>query len=492
MKKIYLLLISVLSFLSVGAQGKYDAMTLEKAIRIAHERSPQMQMAQLSYMSQYWSYRSYKAELLPSLNMSTSLGQYNRSLVEVRDPVSGEISYVANNTLSNDLSLSIDQNIALTGGKVSVNTSLARLDQFDYGNKTYNTNPMTLNYTQPLRAFNTLKWQRRTAPLEYENSKRRYLETVENITIQTTSYFFSVLSAQDAYNKAVANYNDNKKLYEIAKKRFELGTITKSELMQLELAMLNYDLSINNSKVSMDMSIFAFTSYLGIAENFTIELLPPSVAPEVSLDYDMVLDRAYQNSTHKISQELKQVNAMKSVAQARANRGLQADFRANLGFSQSADKFKGAYTSLKDREVVGVTLRMPIYDWGMSRGRVKMAQAEERLAMTEIEQEEIKFVQDIKIKVIKFNNQAKQCEISMKAREIADERYEITKKRFQNGSVTVTDLNTAQKEKDDAQMQYITQISTFWNAYFEIQKLSLYDYINKKDISTEFDKLIEQ
>lgn len=492
MKKIYLLLISVLSFMSVGAQGKFNAMTLDKAIEIAHQRSPQMQMAQLSFMSQYWSFRSYKAELLPSLNMNAGLGQYNRSLVEVRDPVSGEISYVANNTLSNDLSFSIDQNIALTGGKVSVNTSLARLDQFDYGNKIYNTNPMTLNYTQPIRAFNTLKWQRRTAPLQYENSKRRYLETVQNITIQTTSYFFSVLSAQDTYNKAVANYNDNKKLYEIAKKRFELGTITKSELMQLELAMLNYDLSINNSKVSMDMSIFAFTSYLGIAENFTIELLPPSVAPEVSLNYDIVLNRAYQNSTHNLDQELKKINAMKAVAQARANRGLQADFRANLGFSQSSDGLKGAYTALKDREVVGVTLRMPIYDWGMSRGRVKMAQAEERLAMTEIEQEEIKFVQDIKIKVIKFNNQAKQCEISMKAREIADERYEITKKRFQNGSVTVTDLNTAQKEKDDAQMQYINQISTFWSAYFEIQKLSLYDYINKKDISTEFDKLIEQ
>lgn len=474
------------------AQARLGSLTLSEAIKIAHAKSPQSQMAQLSYMAQYWNYRSYKAQLLPSLNASAGLGQYNRSLVEVRDPDTGEISYVANNTLSNDLSLSIDQNIALTGGTVSLNTNLARLDQFTYNNKIYNSNPLTINYTQPIRAFNTLKWEKKTRPLQYENSKRSYLETMENITIQTTQLFFSVLSAQNEYDKTIANYNDTKLLYEIAKKRFDVGTTTKSELLQLELSLLNSDLAINNSKVSLDMSMFSLTSYLGIAENFTMELMPPSIAPDVELNYDKVLERAYHNSTHKLDMELKKVNAMKGVAQAKANKGLQADFRANLGFSQSDNSVRGAYSSLKDREVVGITLRMPIYDWGMSRGRVKMAQAEERLAITEVEQEEIKFVQDIRIKVIKFNNQAKQCSISQKAREIADERYEITKKRFQNGSITVTDLNTAQKEKDDAIQQYINQLNIFWSAYYEIQKLSLYDYINKKDISAEFDKLIEK
>lgn len=56
----------------------------------------------------------------------------------------------------------------------------------------------------------------------------------------------------------------------------------------------------------------------------------------------------------------------------------------------------------------------------------------------------------------------------------------------------MTDLNTAQKELDDASEQYISQLSTFWSAYFELRKLSLYDFIYKKDISVEFDKIIEK
>ena len=68
---------------------------------------------------------------------------------------------------------------------------------------------------------------------------------------------------------------------------------------------------------------------------------------------------------------------------------------------------------------------------------------------------------------------------------VAQQRYDITKDRFLNGGITVTDLNTAQKELDDASGQYISQLSTFWGAYFELRKLSLYDFIHKKDIKEQ-------
>ena len=56
----------------------------------------------------------------------------------------------------------------------------------------------------------------------------------------------------------------------------------------------------------------------------------------------------------------------------------------------------------------------------------------------------------------------------------------------------MTDLNTAQRELDDANNQYIAQLQTFWLAYFELRKLSLYDFISGKDIRVEFDKIVEK
>ena len=126
---------------------------------------------------------------------------FDRSIVEARDPDTGRISYVDNNSLSNDLTLSVDQNIPFLGGTLSLQSSLSRLDQFNYDLQTYNTVPLILNYTQPIRAYNALKWRKKTAPLQYENAQRAYLETMQDITINVTNLFYTVLSAQENYRR---------------------------------------------------------------------------------------------------------------------------------------------------------------------------------------------------------------------------------------------------------------------------------------------------
>ncbi len=497
MKRVRVIVTLLLASLAMAAKAQSlpkevgQRLSLEQAIEIAHSSSPQAQMAELSFMSDYWSYRTYKAELLPSINLNGGLGNYNHSIVEVRDSETGEINYVANNTLTNNLSLSIDQSIALTGGTISVESSLNRLDQFTYDYTTYNSEPLSICYTQPLRAFNSLKWQKKTAPLEYESAKRTYLETMEAITIQTTYYFFAVLSAQTALENAQKSYKDTKRMYDIAKKRFDIATITKSELLQLELSMLNSEMTISDSEVAVDVAKFYLRFYIGIANSDRLELTAPSYIPPIALDYDFVLARAKENSSYEISQQLKDISAEQSVAQAKAARGIQLQLSANLGLSQTADEMPAAYQNLRDREIVGLSLSMPIFDWGMSRGKLKMAKAERDLVQTEIEQEEIEFRQDILIKIIEFNNQARQCEVSRKAMEIAAERYDIMVERFQNGGVAVTDINTAQQEMDAANNRYISELSAFWSAYYDIQKLSLYDYILNRDINAEFDNIIE-
>lgn len=492
-KKLFLLFLGWLVGEGImGQEVHVGKMTLEEAIQIAYTRSPQAQMVQLTFMSRYWSFRSYKAQFLPSLNLSGDIGNYNRSLVEARDPETGRINYVANNTLNNSLSLHINQNIALTGGSVSLYTSLDRLDQFSYDMKTYNSIPLSISYTQPLRSFNSLKWQKKTEPLQYEKAKKQYLESMENIVVQTSAYFFSVLAAQTNYQKSIDNLEDTRSMYEIAQKRHEIGTLSKSELLQLELALMNAELAVSDSKVGLEVAFFNFKAYLGISERAFFELQPPMVVPEVEMEYDFVLDKALQNSSHLLELTIDKLNALKNVEQAKSERGIQVELKANLGLSKTGDAIANVYRNLQDREVVGLSVTMPIYDWGMSRGRVRMAEAEARLVQTEQEQEKIKFQQDIRIKVVQFNNQAQQCRISKKALEIAELRYDITKKRFQNGGITVTDLNTAQKEYDSASEQYINQLNTFWSAYFELRKLALYDFISQKDISAEFDKIVER
>lgn len=490
-RAISLYLVLSLFFMESTSAVRID-MSLSDVIIFAHQQSYEAMVARLSFMSQYWSYRSFRAELLPAVNMSGGLLQYNRSMVEARNFDDGRISYVENNSMSNNLALSIDQNIVPLGGKLSLQSYLYRLDQFSYDTRIYNSQPLRLTYTQPLRAYNSLKWQKKTEPLKYERAKRAYLEAIEGVTITVVQLFFNVLSAQSTYQQSVSNLNDRQYLFDIAKKRFELGTVTKSEILQLELSLLNAQVEVSNNLLALNNQRFKLFSYLRIPDYEDVELLPPYAIPDMTINTDDVLSKALANSTHSLSQQVTLLEAQKVVAQAKANRGIQVQLNGEVALNRTADTFGEAYKGLRDNEIVGLTLSLPIFDWGVSKGRVRMAQADLEVTKTQLEQAHEAYLQDLRMNVMQFNTQAGQCRNALRAQDIADERYDITKRRFEAGSVTVTDLNTAQMESESARAQYIRLLQSYWTDYYTLRKATLYDWIHGHDLDVDFDELINR
>lgn len=467
-------------------------LPLIDAIHIAQQQSYEAMVSRLSFMSQYWSYRLFRAELLPAVNLTGGLLQYNRSMVEARNFDDGRISYVENNSMSNSLALSIDQNIVPLGGKLSLQSYLYRLDQFSYDTRTYNSQPLRLTYTQPLRAYNSLKWQKKTEPLKYERAKRAYLEAMEGVAITVVQLFFNVLSTQSTYHQSVSNLNDRKYLFDIAKKRFDLGTVTKSEILQLELSLLNAQVEVSNNLLALNNQRFKLFSYLRIPDYEDVELLPPYAIPDITINTDEVLRKALANSTHSLSQQVTLLESQKVVAQAKANRGIQVQLNGEVALNRTADTFRDAYKGLRDNEIVGLTLSLPIFDWGVNKGRVRMAQADLEVTKTQLEQTNEAYLQDLRMNVMQFNTQAGQCKNALRAQDIADERYDITKRRFEAGSVTVTDLNTAQMESESARAQYIRLLQTYWTDYYTLRKATLYDWIHGHNLDVDFDELINK
>lgn len=466
-------------------------MTLNDAIALARQQSYDAMVAKLNFMSHYWSYRSFKAELKPAVNLSGRLLQYNHSEVETRNFTDGRISMVNNNSMTNSMSLSIDQNIVALGGTLSVQSYLYRLDQFNYDSKIYNSQPLRLNYTQPLRAFNSLKWRKRSEPMKYEQAKRTYLESMEEVTINVVDLFFNVLAAQSTYQQSVANLSDRRHLFEICKKRLALGTTTKADLLQLELSLLNAEVDVKEKELALKTQKFSLYSYLHIFAYDGIELTAPFAIPSLAINADDVTAKALANSTHSLEQRLSVMEAEKQVAQAKANKGLQVQLSGEVGFSRTANHFSDAYRHMDNNQIVGLTVSLPIFDWGVSKGRVRMAQADLEVTKTQMEQAHERYLQDLQTNVLRFNIQGTQCKNTLRAQEIANERYAITKRQFEAGSVSVTDLNTAQQESENARAQYIAQLQTFWHNYYTLRKATLYDWIGGSDIVTDFDEIIE-
>ena len=120
-----------------------------------------------------------------------------------------------------------------------------------------------------------------------------------------------------------------------------------------------------------------------------------------------------------------------------------------------------------------------------------MAQAQLDVVKTQLEQNHLDYMQNLRKKVMQFNVQPTQCRDAYRAQEIAVEWYEITRKRYETGAISVTELNTAQQEMESAKAQYIAQLSSFWNDYYALQQATLYDWQNKSDLTVDLESLIK-
>jgi len=486
-KQIITIMFASVSLCSVGQQ-----LSLDRAIRIAQENSYDGQAAQFSFIASYWTYRSFRADMLPAVNLHGTIMNFNHSLVDTRNYEDGKVQYVDNNTLTNSFTLSLDQKIASTGGTVSLQSYLYRLDQFSYNETIYNSQPLRVSYTQPIMAYNSLKWEKKTAPLEYQKAQRDYITSMENITLRVTDLFFSVVSAQSDYNQAVATLKDRESLYDMAKSRLEIGSTTKSEVLQMELSLLNARVAVKNNRLAFDDAKYNLFSYLRVSDYESAELIVPYTMPDIILGFEDVLEKSIANSPHSQEQKLQMLEAEKSLAQAKSAKGLQITLSGEVGLSQTANTYSAAYSHLRDNEIVGITLSLPIFDWGVRKGRVKMAQSQLEVVKTKVEKNHQDYLQELRRSVNQFNEQPSQCRDARRAKEIAEERYDITRRRFEAGTVSVTDLNTAQQEMESAKIQYINQLHTFWSDYYTIRRSTLYDWERKCDITIDFEKLIRK
>lgn len=465
-------------------------LSLDDAIATAHDQSPAALLARHTFLTSYWEYRSFRAEQLPALRLTGALGQYNRSLVALQDATTGAYNYVGNNTLNNSLLLSLNQNITLTGGTVSVTTGLGRLDQFSPQSRlTWNSNPVYVSVSQPINGYNSFHWEKKIEPRKFELAKREYLESMESITVTVAGYFFDLLLAQRRLDIARTSRENTERMYAIAQERFRLGSLSRDEVLQLELKLLNDDLTISDCAVTAQVAMMRFRNYLGYNETVELVLLEPEPEGALTLPYEDVLAKVFANSSTLLDHEIRSLAADQAVSQARAEARPSANLSARFGLNQVGDDLPAAYRHPLDQEVVGLSLSVPILDWGKGRGRVKVAQSQAEVVAAQNEQAEARLRENIALKVMQFNRQGGQCEVSRKAESVGRERFAAARDRFLAGSIGVTELNTAQSEMESASLRYLQDQAAWWSYYYEIRQMTLYDYLNQTNIEANFESL---
>jgi outer membrane protein TolC len=494
MKKLILLsLIAVLSFSAskINAQ-EIKKLTLDEVTKLAAEQSPNAFMAKHRFRASYWQYRTFIAQYRPSLTLTGTTPDYSNSYDKVWNSQTNSYDYRSTNTISNLGSLSLSQNIGFTGGTISLNSDLTMFNDLENSaNKKYITTPLSIGLNQPLFRYNALKWQKKTEPLKYQTAKQTFLANMEAVNAQAVMNFFSLALAQINKQIAEMNYSNADTLYRIAKGRYQLGTIAEDELLQMQLSWLNSETSRKQADMNLRDREIRLRSFLGFNDNVRLELIIPNEIPALQVGTQEVFDLAMANNPEMLTQQLTVLTAQSAVAQAKAEKGLNANLIASYGLRDQDKDLALAYQDFNKQQRVRIGFTLPLLDWGLGRGRYRMAQSSLELAQVQSKQAIVDFQQNLYLDVEQFNLQKSQVEIAAKSDTVAMKRYEVTKQRFLIGKIAVLDLNDADSRKDQNKRAYIQALQNYWSYFFNIRALTLFDFLNNKPIEADYEKLLQ-
>jgi len=360
-----------------------------------------------------------------------------------------------------------------------MNTSVFRNDNFLKDTYNYGGDPVEIGISQPLFSFNDLKWNKKIEPLRFEESKRKYAEDLETISQNATTLFFNVLIAQISLQIANQNVASNDTIYKIAEGRYELGKIPENDLLQLELNLMNSRQAVAQAGLDLETSQLKLRSYLGISEG-EMELIVPSEIPNFVVDEGTALQQAKNNRQEAIAFARRKLEAEREVRRAIGDSGLDMTLYGTVGLSKQSPDFPGVYQNPGDQQRARLGLYIPIIDWGRQKSRKKTAEANQKLVDFTVQQEEQNFDQEVFTQVKQFEMLRNQILITQRADEISQRRYTIAKNRYLIGKISITDLSIALTDQDAAKRNYISSLRNFWDAYYNLRRLTLYDFATNK------------
>lgn len=455
-------------------------VTLQEMVLAGQQQSPQYRLLQTQREYSYYEFLNYKSSLKPQVSLYGNLPSYNKQYAAITQP-DGTIYYLPVTQNTANLGFSLSQQLPFSGGTVSFNSNLSRFDDLLAKMHQYNGTPFFIQLNQPLFAMNANRWDRKIAPLKLEESKREFVLSLENIAMQVTDMYFNILDAQEAMKIATANLENITENYGIEYKRIALGTTTEDKLLQLKLQQLTNKQNLELAAYNYQVAILNMKTLLGSADSIELVYTLPDHIPDFEVDLETALNFAQKNRPEFIAFERKRLEADKTLASARSARQ-QVSVSATFGINRASTNLGTVYTDPKDQQTFSIGFNIPIIDWGRRSIAYNTAKAAMQLTMYNNEIDELNFSREITTLVKNMALLRENIALSRESDTVAQSRYQIANRVYQMGKLSVSDLNIAQNQKDQAHQGLLQALRAFWYHYYLLRRLTLYDFEHKKSL----------
>jgi outer membrane protein len=490
LKSIPLLFIVASSF-TAGAQNVYN-LDLESSILLAKSRNNRMLILQESLNRAAYDLKAATSSLRTHVNMHISLPQYTETIRQWEDSLGISFYPVRQNLLSSHLV--INQPLP-TDGSLYIRSGVQNLVDYYVDNRLAQITS-SIGLRQPLSAlygYNSIRSAHKQAELAYEQSLKQLKREELNLVYEVSLTFYTLLSYFESLNIARLSLERQQEAYDIAQSKFIAGLIREVESLQMEVdlgeALNNHDMAQFNYNSQQSL----FKEYLGIDLRDSVALQSDLTYVPVFVDVEKALEMALENRPelreNEIQIEIQEMEIRRRKAAGRINGDILFNYnfigvnKTNLAIPlQTA--YGNTWQNLLDRPGsfgIGLTVSIPILDWGENRARVQSSEALLSQFTHVMEGNRVSIERDLRTTVDRLHNSLKRIQLLEKNVLVAEKSFEISRDRYASGDI---DSQAMALERERLNTAYISRLESFITYKLmlsDLMRKTFYDF--EKDMS---------
>lgn len=432
MKKMWIILLLVLGWQSAFSQEKMD-LTLEQAIELALKNNN-------NYMISQEEVKQYKYRLKQNLGFLPQVTvQGSKNL---------------------DEKLMVLEMPAMVPGGEPQRISLDFTKDYEF----------TLQIVQPVftggkiwHAYQNARWDLKISREKERNARDELILNVKKLYSNILVMQELLKAHQEALDLAENNHRN-------VKERFELGMVSQYDLLRAELNVSSIKPNILNVRKLLDLSLFNLKIMLALPEN-----TEPVIRGELGyhphqLAISELVQAALQNRSEikQMEMEARKVNNLLKIAYAQ----FVPDFSIIASYSYRSDLFKLTKDNWEDFYTINLGISFPIFT-GFKRsaqvGELKVMKKTLKMRSRELDDATRLQVQNL---VLTMRQEYENIQTGEKNIETAEEGVRIAELNYQEGMISILELNASYNELTKAKVTYLQAVYNYNIALAELEKIA--------------------
>lgn len=326
----------------------------------------------------------------------------------------------------------------------------------------------TMSLSVPIFTGGQLISGYKQADYNLKSSRQELRQSKQSTVFNTKRAFYGILLAEDFVRVSQEAVKDAEDFYSNVKIQYEVGVASQFDLLRSEVRLANLKPQLIKAKNSLEIAKLNLKTILGIDLSKDIEIKGKMDYKPVEIDLNECINKALANRP-----ELKQLNFQEGIAKqglkmARAS-GLPS-VAVSGQYNYWADKFNFKDDNWQNYYSLNLVLNIPIFN-GLSSS-AKMAKSRAMIKELELTQEGL--VEMLKFEVMQAVlkiNEAEQSLLSQEKNvEQAEESLRIAELNYNEGLVTILDVQQAQTALAQAKTNYSQALYDYVVARAELDK----------------------